>query len=303
MSENRFLAEAFVIFIIVPFCGWLLKLESRRAAPLGPTVFFCQIVSSRLFFFRYTTHNTFLPFPFPSRAPYAAGYVRLRCVPALHGRCSVAVFVVLPRVVCFFCHAFLLKTGFVLSPLSCKKNKKNKKKKSNNEGHIFSAFVAAAQAQDSPALQAPLAQYPKDTCWCVFGTPDTSGAATVSSGTLISLGGGQVANNMPGWIDPETAGMEAGSYGKKENCFLAEAFVIFIIVPFCGWLLKLESRRAAPLGPTVFFCQIVSSRLFFFRYTTHNTFLPFPFPFPFSGAVRCWLRTFTVFPHCTGDVL
>ena len=71
---------------------------------------------------------------------------------------------------------------------------------------IFSAFVAAAQAQDSPALQAALAQYPKDTCWCVFGTPDTSGAATVSSGTLISLGGGQVANNMPGWIDPETAG-------------------------------------------------------------------------------------------------
>ena len=66
---------------------------------------------------------------------------------------------------------------------------------------IFSAFVAAAQAQDSPALQAALAQYPKDTCWCVFGTPDTSGAATVSSGTLISLGGGQVANNMPGWID------------------------------------------------------------------------------------------------------
>ena len=72
----------------------------------------------------------------------------------------------------FFPSRLLSQNRFCSEPLFVQKKKTNKKENMKAIATLITAVVAAAQAQDSPALQAALSKYPTDVCWCVFGTPE-----------------------------------------------------------------------------------------------------------------------------------
>ena len=77
-------------------------------------------------------------------------------------------------------------------------------------------LVAAARAD---SLEEELEMLPRDESWGIFGNPNT----TEGEYQLVVIGGGHVANNMPGWINSETAGSRF--FDIPESQLLNTAFV------------------------------------------------------------------------------